>query len=114
VRFEKEVHNFGPGVQIAYVQDGQPQTAWFLKDVPRLRERTILGTTVRLEEIKDEFIVYSFIAPNFEAYKGIIPTLEESGLKPKLLKVESLYQKVHLLFVVNVIIIIVNLRWLLA
>ncbi len=55
VRFEKEVHNFGLGVQIAYVQDGQPQTAWFLKDVPRLRERTILGTSIRLEEIKDEF-----------------------------------------------------------
>jgi cytochrome c biogenesis protein len=55
VRYEKSVHNFGPGVLIAYVQDGQPQTTWFLKDVPRLREKNILGTDVRLDDIKEEF-----------------------------------------------------------
>jgi cytochrome c biogenesis protein len=55
VRYEKSVHNFGPGVLMAYVQDGQPQTTWFLKDVPRLREKSILGTTVRLDDIKEEF-----------------------------------------------------------
>jgi cytochrome c biogenesis protein len=55
VRYEKSVHNFGPGVLIAYVQDNQPQTTWFLKDVPRLREKSILGTAVRLEDIKEEF-----------------------------------------------------------
>ncbi len=56
VRYEKSVHNFGPGVLVAYVQEnGQPQTSWFLKDVPRLRERSILGTTVRLDDIKEEF-----------------------------------------------------------
>ncbi len=56
MRYEKSVHNFGPGVQIAYVeQNGQPQTAWFLMDVPRLRERSIFGTTVRLQEIKEEY-----------------------------------------------------------
>ncbi len=56
VQYEKSVHNFGPGVQIAYVeQNGQPQTTWFLKDVPRLREKSILGTTVRLDDIKEEF-----------------------------------------------------------
>jgi cytochrome c biogenesis protein len=56
MRYEKSVHNFGPGVQVAYVeQNGQPQTTWFLKDVPRLREKDILGTTVRLDEIKDEY-----------------------------------------------------------
>ena len=56
VQYEKSVHNFGPGVLIAYVQEnGQPQTSWFLKDVPRLRERSILGTTVRLDDIREEF-----------------------------------------------------------
>ena len=56
VRYEKSVHNFGPGILMAYVQEnGQPQTSWFLKDVPRLREREILGTTVRLEDIREEF-----------------------------------------------------------
>lgn len=55
VRYEKQVHNFGPGVQMAYLQDGQTQTAWFLKDVPRLRERSILGVPVKLEELRDEF-----------------------------------------------------------
>jgi cytochrome c biogenesis protein len=56
VRYEKSVHNFGPGVLVAYVQEnGQPQTSWFLKDVPRLREKSILGTTVRLDDIKEEF-----------------------------------------------------------
>ncbi len=56
VRYEKSVHNFGPGVQIAYVQEnGQPQTAWFLKDVPRLREKEIRGIAVRLNDIKEEF-----------------------------------------------------------
>jgi cytochrome c biogenesis protein len=56
VQYEKSVHNFGPGVLIAYVQEnGQPQTSWFLKDVPRLREKSILGTTVRLDDIREEF-----------------------------------------------------------
>jgi cytochrome c biogenesis protein len=55
VRSEKQVHNFGPGIQLAYLQDGQTQTAWFLKDVPRLREKTILGTPVKLEEMRDDF-----------------------------------------------------------
>jgi len=55
VRYEKSVHNFGPGVQVTYLQDGEPQTQWFLRDVPKLRERTVMGTPVRLENIKDEF-----------------------------------------------------------
>ncbi len=55
VRYEKQVHNFGPGVQLAYLQDGQTQTAWFLQDVPRLKERTILGVPVKLEELRNEF-----------------------------------------------------------
>ncbi|NIN51981.1 MAG: hypothetical protein GTN80_06665 [Nitrososphaeria archaeon] len=36
--------------------------------------------------IEDYTLVYSFIAPNFDAFTGIISTLEASDLKPKILK----------------------------
>jgi cytochrome c biogenesis protein len=55
MRFEKSVHNFGAGVQIGYVEDEKPAAAWFLKDVPRLRERDIKGVKVRLLDIKDQY-----------------------------------------------------------
>lgn len=55
VKFENSVHNFGPGLQIAYLEGGEPKIAWFLKDVPRLKERNIQGVNMRLEEIKEEF-----------------------------------------------------------
>ena len=29
-RFEREVHNFGPGVQIVYLDGDEPKTTWFL------------------------------------------------------------------------------------
>jgi len=32
-------------------------------------------------------MIYSFVAPNFEAFKSIVSTLEASGLKPKTLEV---------------------------
>lgn len=29
-RFEKTIHNFsGPGVQVAFLEDGKPKTTWF-------------------------------------------------------------------------------------
>ena len=55
MRFEKSVHNFGAGVQIGYIEDEKPAAAWFLKDVPRLRERDIKGVKVRLLDIKDQY-----------------------------------------------------------
>lgn len=55
VRFSNMVHNFGPGVQIAYMEGNEPKAAWFLTNVERLRQRTIGGVDVRLEEIKEEF-----------------------------------------------------------
>jgi len=39
--------------------------------------------------IKDHIIVYSFITPNFDTFKGIISRLESKGLKPKILEVEK-------------------------
>ncbi|MCX5802298.1 MAG: cytochrome c biogenesis protein ResB [Proteobacteria bacterium] len=53
-RFEGMIHDFGPGVLIAYLEKGEPKTLWFLKDVERLREKDIQGTHIRLEDIRDE------------------------------------------------------------
>jgi cytochrome c biogenesis protein len=55
VRFERSIHNFGPGVQIAYLEGGETKTTWFLKDVPRLAEKNIMGVPVRLKGIDNEF-----------------------------------------------------------
>ncbi len=53
-KFEEQVHNFGPGVQIAYLDGNELKTAWFLTQVDRLRSQTIQGVNVRLEEIREE------------------------------------------------------------
>ena len=55
MRFERSVHNFGPGVQVAYVENGQTRTTWFLRDVPRLAGKELAGVTVRLKGIESEF-----------------------------------------------------------
>jgi cytochrome c biogenesis protein len=55
VRFERSVHNFGPGVQIAYLEGKEPKTSWFLKDVPRLKEKEIMGVHVALKDISEEY-----------------------------------------------------------
>jgi cytochrome c biogenesis protein len=53
-KFEEQVHNFGPGVQIAYLDGKELKTAWFLTQVDRLRSQKIQGVDVRLEEIRGE------------------------------------------------------------
>jgi len=55
VRFEQSVHNFGPGVQVAYLDGNEPKTTWFLKDVPSQRERELMGSSIRLSRINDDF-----------------------------------------------------------
>jgi len=55
VRFEKSIHNFGPGVQVAYLEGDTTQTSWFLRDVPQLREKEIGGIHVRLEDVSENF-----------------------------------------------------------
>ncbi len=55
VRFEKSVHDFGPGVLVAYMSEGGPQTTWFLQDVEKAREKDIKGVKVRLEQITQDF-----------------------------------------------------------
>ena len=53
-KFAEEVHNFGPGVQIAYLDGNEPKATWFLTNVNRLRSQTIQGVSVSLEEIREE------------------------------------------------------------
>jgi cytochrome c biogenesis protein len=55
VRYEREVHNFGPGAQVAYLDGSEPKLIWFLKEVPKMREKDIEGVQVRLVDIKEEF-----------------------------------------------------------
>ncbi len=54
VRFERSVHDFGPGVQLAYLEERETRTAWFVKDVPRLREKELMGVRVRLNDVGEE------------------------------------------------------------
>jgi len=53
VRFEENIHNFGPGVMVAYLHQGEPRTAWFLKNIERFNEKTILGASIRLDSIQE-------------------------------------------------------------
>jgi cytochrome c biogenesis protein len=55
VRFEHSIHDFGPGVQIAYLDQEEPKTVWFLKNVDRMKERNIEGMDIKLEDIKENF-----------------------------------------------------------
>jgi predicted DNA binding protein len=38
-------------------------------------------------------VIYDFVAPNFNAYKNIIATLEADGLKPKILEIKKFNPK---------------------
>ena len=55
MRFERSVHDFGPGVQVAYIEGGETRTAWFMRDVPRLAAKTLAGAEVRLKGIDSEY-----------------------------------------------------------
>lgn len=51
VGYEDSIHNFGPGVMVAYLDDGEPKTMWFLRDVEKMREKRVVGKSIRLEEV---------------------------------------------------------------
>ncbi len=48
-------------------------------------------------DIRDRTFIYTFIAPNFEAYRSIITGLELKGLNPKVLKIERYEAKGRIL-----------------
>ncbi|HOD76395.1 MAG TPA: cytochrome c biogenesis protein ResB [Syntrophorhabdaceae bacterium] len=51
VRYAPQVHDFGPGVMVAYMDGEEPKTLWFLRDVERMRTRVIEGSRISLEGI---------------------------------------------------------------
>jgi cytochrome c biogenesis protein len=53
-KYAASVHNFGPGVLVAYLNNGEPKTLWFLKNVDRLKSHTLQGIQVRLADIVEE------------------------------------------------------------
>jgi len=53
-RFENRVHDFGPGVLVAYLDNGEPKATWFLKNVDRLREQNLQGVKVSLSDIEEQ------------------------------------------------------------
>ncbi len=55
VRFERSLHDFGPAVQLAYLDSGEEKSEWFAKGVPRLREKQLGGVRVRLNDVNEEF-----------------------------------------------------------
>ncbi|MDD3844740.1 MAG: cytochrome c biogenesis protein ResB [Syntrophorhabdaceae bacterium] len=55
VRYAAQVHDFGPGVMVAYMDGEEPKTLWFLSGVEKMRTRTIKGSRVSLEKIAGEY-----------------------------------------------------------
>ncbi len=55
IRFERQIHDFGPGVLVAYLDREEPKTIWFLRDVQRLKEQKIAGIPISLNEIHEDF-----------------------------------------------------------
>ena len=53
-RFENRIHDFGPGVLVAYLDNGEPKATWFLKNVDRLREQNLQGVKVSLSDIQEQ------------------------------------------------------------
>jgi cytochrome c biogenesis protein len=54
-RFVEKIHDFGPGVLLAYVDAGETKGQWLLKDVVKLKEATMQGQKVRFEEMTQEY-----------------------------------------------------------
>lgn len=54
IRYETSIHHFGPGVMVAYLKDGNPETTWFLKDIERMSSKKISGKTVKLKNVEEE------------------------------------------------------------
>lgn len=51
VRYADDVHNFGPGVMVAYMDADQPKTLWFLSNVEKMRSHIVNGSKISLENI---------------------------------------------------------------
>lgn len=54
-RYAHEVHNFGPGVMIAYMEGEKPRATWLLANVEEKRSCRIPGAKITLEGIEEEY-----------------------------------------------------------
>jgi predicted DNA binding protein len=62
--------------------------------------RTMLSHSAFLisgRHVKNYTIIYTFISPNFQSFQKVISTLEEKGLKPKILEAKKLKTKAKIL-----------------
>lgn len=55
VRYSDDVHNFGPGVMVAYMDAEGPKALWFLSKVEKMRSHTVKGSRISLEKISGQY-----------------------------------------------------------
>ncbi|MCX8022283.1 MAG: cytochrome c biogenesis protein ResB [Syntrophorhabdaceae bacterium] len=54
-RYEPSVHDFGPGILIAYTEQGIQKTSWLLKNIEKMRQKEIGGVSIHLDDIKEGY-----------------------------------------------------------
>ena len=54
-RFAPQIHDFGPGVMVAYLEGGEPRTTWLLEKAEKMRKREIPGARIELEKIDEVY-----------------------------------------------------------
>lgn len=55
VRYAEDVHNFGPGVMVAYMDSDEPKTLWFLSNVEKMRSHTVKGSRISLDKMSGQY-----------------------------------------------------------
>jgi cytochrome c biogenesis protein len=55
VQYEQNIHNFGPGVLVAYVDSGQKKTTWFLKDIAKHAQKEVMGVSMTLKSVSNDY-----------------------------------------------------------
>jgi cytochrome c biogenesis protein len=55
VRYAEDVHNFGPGVMVAYMDSDLPKTLWFLTNVEKMRSHPVKGSRISLVKISGQY-----------------------------------------------------------
>ncbi len=54
MRSAPQVHGLGPGVEVAYLEGGEPRSVWFLAQSEKFRTRRIGDVDITLEEIREQ------------------------------------------------------------
>lgn len=53
-RFRPDIHGMGPGVLVAYVEDGDTKAQWFLKNVEHMKAHSLAGVRIHLTGMTEE------------------------------------------------------------